>query len=101
MFRSEFNSRFGTPRSDTCQYCDKFYTKLVDANSEDEKTKILHESEMHHRRAEKAYSTLSDDIQLAKENKNIIVLRTDLQQVFFQSNFEALCRFLSKTVFML
>lgn len=83
IFRSDFNLRFGTPRSDTCQYCDKFYAKLVEARSEEEKNNISHESEIHHRRAEKAYSALSDDIKLAKENKNTIVLCTDLQQVLF------------------
>ncbi|XP_050298547.1 uncharacterized protein LOC126737611 [Anthonomus grandis grandis] len=83
IFRSDFNLRFGTPRSDTCQYCDKFYVKLIEVRSEEEKNNISRESEIHHRRAEKGYSALSDDIKLAKENKNTIVLCTDLQQVLF------------------
>ena len=48
--RSDFSLRFGTPRSDNCQYCDKLYLKLVEARSEKGQN-ISRESETHHRRA--------------------------------------------------
>lgn len=83
IFRSDFNLRFGAPRSDTCTYCDRLYAQLITANSDQEVSKISTESELHHRRAEKAYKTLQEDIDLAKQNPNTTVLCTDLQQVLF------------------
>jgi hypothetical protein len=83
VFRSSFNLRFGFPRSDTCQKCDSYYVKLLNAADETERNKILIESELHHRKAEKSYSTLKEDSELAKNNSNLIVLTTDLQQVLF------------------
>jgi hypothetical protein len=83
IFRSSFNLRFGFPRSDTCQKCDSYYVKLLNAADETERNKILTESELHHRKAEKSYSTLKEDSELAKNNSNLIVLTTDLQQVLF------------------
>lgn len=49
---------FGQPRSDTCGKCDAFFTKMSAATSEEEKRKIAVESELHHRKAEKAYTQL-------------------------------------------
>lgn len=34
VFRSSFNLRFGFPRSDTCQKCDSYYVKLLNAADE-------------------------------------------------------------------
>lgn len=83
IFNSDFNLRFGAPRSDTCARCDKLYTQLVCAQSNDEIRNTEIESQLHHAKAEKAYSTLNKDIDSAKNDSNIIVLATDLQQVLF------------------
>lgn len=82
-FRSDFNLQFGTPRSDSCATCDKYYNDLVSAETEEARDSILKESEFHHRRAEKAYSSLNGDIMIAKENVSVVVLCVDLQQVLF------------------
>jgi tRNA(Ile)-lysidine synthase TilS/MesJ len=44
IFRSDFNLRFGVPRSDICKYCDELYVQLIAAYAEEECKKILLES---------------------------------------------------------
>jgi hypothetical protein len=85
-FNSEFNLRFGAPRSDTCPKCDRLFVRLVNATSADERRKIAMESELHHRKAEKSYACLKEDTVSAKENPRLHVVFTDLEQVLFSPN---------------
>lgn len=86
VFNDNFNLRFGLPRSDTCKTCDKFFIQMTTTDNESERNKIKIESEIHHRKAEKAYSSLADDVNTAKNNPNCVVLCVDLQQVIFTPN---------------
>ena len=79
---SEYNFKFGVPRSDTCKYCDNLYMQLQCAENEAARNKITVESELHHRKAEAGYKALSADIAASKRaNTNVICM--DLQQVLF------------------
>lgn len=86
VFKSNFNLRFGLPRSDTCSYCDKLFMKLCSTEDEREKKAVEKESKIHHMRAEAGYQTLRQDTEMAKINSNYVVLCTDLQQVLFCPN---------------
>nr|XP_014030419.1 unnamed protein product [Salmo salar]XP_014030420.1 unnamed protein product [Salmo salar] len=77
---------FGQPRSDTCGKCDAFFTKMSAATSEEEKRKIAVESELHHRKAEKAYTQLQSDTEWAKANADCHVISVDLQGVMYTPN---------------
>lgn len=84
IFNEKFNLRFGMPRCDTCKLCDKLLLQIVAAETEEQRTKFLHESKLHHRKAEKAYSSLASDNEAAKNHQNsVVVLCIDLQQVIF------------------
>lgn len=79
VFIKHFNLRFGVPRSDTCKLCDKFYGRLIMANTEDERTKIEQESNFHHIQADAAYKNIALD----GKNENYVTLCVDLQQVLY------------------
>ncbi|XP_062866075.1 uncharacterized protein LOC134328780 [Trichomycterus rosablanca] len=80
------NLTFGQPRSDTCSRCDAFFMKLSTVSSEEERKKVLTESELHHRKAEKAYTQLQADTEWAKVNSNCHVICIDLQGVIYTPN---------------
>lgn len=82
----EFNLRFGFPLSDTCKYCDMNYIKLISAKTEEERKNIEIQSGLHHSKADQSYKQLKQDADIARKNKNIIVLCVDLQQVLFCPN---------------
>lgn len=87
IFNSEFNLRFGLPRSDTCAYCDRLYIQLIAANDDTERRTIEVESRIHHARADLAYSSLAKDTALAENHLDTtVVLCVDLQQVLFCPN---------------
>lgn len=77
IFNREFKLRFGSPRSDTCKQCDKFYAELILASNTGERKRLEIESTIHHIQADSAYKTLAED----GRNKNFIALCVDLQQV--------------------
>ncbi|XP_050512608.1 uncharacterized protein LOC126888407 [Diabrotica virgifera virgifera] len=81
IFQSDFNLRFGLPRSDTCTFCDKMYIKLVATSDGPERKAILVDSELHHARAEAGYKALKLDAE--KANPQLVVLFTDLQQMLY------------------
>lgn len=83
IFNRSFKLRFGSPRSDTCKQCDKFYAQLVLASNEDDRKTIANESRVHHMKADSAYKTLAED----GKNRNCITLCVDLQQVLFTPTF--------------
>ena len=86
IFREKFHIKFGLPRSDACKTCDKYFIQMAASESEEEIKKLETESEIHHRKAEKAYNAMSTDTQVAKENPNFIVVCVDLQQVIATPN---------------
>lgn len=84
IFNSDFNLRFGVPRSDSCAQCDRLYVQMCSARDENELRKIQIESDIHHIRADLAYKTLAADTSECKAiNANNVVLCIDLQQVLF------------------
>lgn len=86
IFNENFNLRFGVPRSDTCTVCDKLFVQLSAADDEQTRNLIMRETQLHHVKAEKAYKTLNEDVENAKNNNNVIVLCVDLEQVLFTPN---------------
>lgn len=83
IFYTNFNLRFGTPRSDTCKQCDLLYTQMVAARDESELNKVKIESELHHFKADQAYKALNEDTLRAKAKNSINVICVDFQQVLF------------------
>lgn len=83
VFRSDFNLKFGIPRSDTCKYCHGLFIKLISADSDEKRKEIETESRLHHMKADQAYCSLRSDIEKAKSNSAYVVLCKDLQQVLF------------------
>lgn len=83
IFISDFNLRFGLPRSDTCAYCDRLFINLVAAPNETERQTIERESQIHHMKAELAYKSLAEDTAVAKATPNIVAICVDLEQVLF------------------
>lgn len=77
VFTAEFNLRFGNPRSDTCKQCDLLYTRLTMEADEEERSKIVQESWVHHSKADQAYASLANDA----KNDSVITICVDLQQV--------------------
>nr|CAD7429692.1 unnamed protein product [Timema monikensis] len=82
IFREKFDLKFGLPRSDTCKTCDKYFIQMAAAHSEEEQKKLQVESELHHRKAEKAYNTLANAVKDAQENPNLIVLFEEMEGHF-------------------
>ncbi|XP_050964419.1 uncharacterized protein LOC127164494 [Labeo rohita] len=80
------NLSFGQPRSDTCAKCDALFSKLTAATTDGERLKIATESELHHRKAEKAYTQLQADTEWAKANKDCHVICIDMQGVVYTPN---------------
>lgn len=83
IFNSDFNLRFGVPRSDTCATCDRFYIQMCSSRNEEECNKIENDLKIHQMRANLAYKSLTADSGNAKEHVENIVLCVDLQQVLF------------------
>lgn len=83
VFRSRFNLKFGLPRSDTCQKCDRYFVQLSNATTAEETRRIEFETNLHHRKAEQAYAVLREDIEIARQNNSVVVLCADMQQVLF------------------
>ncbi|KAL2096951.1 hypothetical protein ACEWY4_001597 [Coilia grayii] len=82
----QLNLQFGQPRSDTCAKCDAFFSQLTSATTHSEKAKIAAESELHHRKAESAYSQLQADTEWAKANDDCHVVCFDMQGVVYTPN---------------
>ncbi|RXN09567.1 hypothetical protein ROHU_010985 [Labeo rohita] len=80
------NLSFGQPRSDTCAKCGALFSKLTAATTDGERLKIATESELHHRKAEKAYTQLQADTEWAKANKDCHVICIDMQGVVYTPN---------------
>ena len=79
----EMNLKIGSPRSDTCKYCDLLFNKLSAAQTEEERKKLQTDSMLHHFKADQAYRAMHNDSEIAANNENVTVLCVDLQQVLF------------------
>lgn len=86
IFKTDFDLRFGTPRSDTCKLCDRLYIQMIAAENDVIRSRICIETELHHRKAEKAYESLYKDADTSKHNNDVVTLCVDLQQVLFTPN---------------
>ncbi|XP_051268350.1 uncharacterized protein LOC127370379 [Dicentrarchus labrax] len=80
------NLSFGQPRSDTCAKYDALFSKLAAATTDGERSKIAAESELHHQKAEKAYTQLQADSEWAKANDDCHVICIDMQGVVYTPN---------------
>ena len=81
VFNENFNLSFGYPKTDTCGTCENFMVKLSalpDGSQEKLATQKMHED--HLRSAEKFYSGLRFDTEMAKQNSDIRTVTFDFQQ---------------------
>lgn len=78
VFNEEFNLSFGYPKSDTCGVCEQFRIQL---QSESSDSSVVHERhEEHLRSADKFYSELRFDTDMAKKNAHTSTITFDFQQ---------------------
>lgn len=79
-FRENYNISFGSPRSDTCQTCDRL--ENLTAAEQDRETKHVLEREktLHIRKAEVFYTSMKEKTLLAKTDETVEVLCFDYQQ---------------------
>ena len=78
VFNEEFNLSFGYPKSDVCGACEQFRIQL---NSEGSDVNTVQEKHKEHlRSAEKFYSELRLDTDMAKKNAHVVTITFDFQQ---------------------
>lgn len=81
IFSTEFNLKFGLPRSDTCGTCDRYQVKLTCCDDPEEIRKINNEKELHLRKAEKFYEIKRKYKLKAREDpNNFICISFDYMQ---------------------
>lgn len=83
VFHSDFKLKFGLSRSDTCKTCDSLFVKICAEKDKNKIRDLQKESDLHHIRAEAAYSKLKEDQETATVNPKRAALFTDFQQVIF------------------
>ena len=67
---TEFNTYFGYPRSDTCDTCDSFLTKIEEARAKGEQTtKLNQEHEAHKNLAQRGYQAFHHNQKLSEESR--------------------------------
>jgi len=79
-FRNNFNLSFGTPKTDTCQTCDKLKVLISDETDVEKKQEFEVEKDIHLRKSELFYNDLKMYAKEAQSNTNIEVLSFDYQQ---------------------
>lgn len=79
-FKNNFNLSFGTPRTDTCQTCDRLKNVIDHETDQELKHQFESEKEIHISKAEMFYNDLKLFVEKAKSNKEIEVLSFDFQQ---------------------
>jgi hypothetical protein len=81
VFDNDFNLQFGKPRSDTCCKCDLLAIQIKEAVARGDNTdQLTNEQEMHHRKAEKAYTTLKELEQEVNASPEVDMYTFDFQQ---------------------
>lgn len=79
-FTENFKMTFGKPKSDTCSKCDKLINKISSSDTDDIKTSLEAEKEVHLIKAECFYTELKEKTNLAKTRPEIEVITFDFQQ---------------------
>lgn len=79
IFLTEFNLRTKQPKKDTCNKCDTFSAKIVNATAEETETlKLNHDK--HLEDAKLARDKMTEDMKKAKQFENIETLSFDLEK---------------------
>lgn len=76
MFSAEFNDGFKLPKSDACKTCDSFNIKIYAESDENKKKEMNMELELH----QWSQTSLNEEVENAKLNKNKDVISLDHQQ---------------------
>jgi len=79
-FNENFNLSFGSPKSDTCQTCDKLQNLISSEEDIEIKSTLVSEKEAHLMKAELFYTDLRELSKNARKNTDIEVLSFDFQQ---------------------
>lgn len=79
-FCTNHNISFGSPRSDTCQTCDRLQNAIQAEQDAHVKTALQTEKNLHIRKSESFYTALKEKTALAKTDNSIEVLCFDFQQ---------------------
>ena len=80
-FNTHFALSFGRPQSDTCVTCEQLQIQ-VDAATDEMQKKCLQESfEEHKRKAQRFYTNLNADTQIAKRAENVRVITFYMQNL--------------------
>lgn len=79
-FRENYNISFGSPRSDTCQTCDRLENLIAAEPDREAKHVLQTEKTLHIRKAEVFYTSMKEKTQLAKTDVTVEVLCFDYQQ---------------------
>lgn len=79
-FQHNFNISFGSPRSDTCQTCDRLQNSIHAEQDRESKVALQVEHKHHILKSEKFYTSLKEKTNLAKTDPLIEVLSFDFQQ---------------------
>ena len=81
VFCEDYNLKFVSPKSDTCDTCDRLRTEIQAAGSDEaEKTRLTTTLKLHQVRAELGYKALRDDTERAKVDPKFACICFDLQQ---------------------
>lgn len=81
IFVSEYNFSFKLPSLDTCDDCDKFEKRLLDAREEIEKENIKKERDAHHHESDNRYKMKEEDkVRSRLENSKERTCSMDLQK---------------------
>lgn len=79
-FNTEYNLHFHAPHKDTCMQCDQFKMKLNTTPSDQEKTVLQQDHELHLRKAEAARKSLDADSKKSSEDSSYYTLTFDLEK---------------------
>ncbi|XP_025192024.1 LOW QUALITY PROTEIN: uncharacterized protein LOC112592227 [Melanaphis sacchari] len=79
-FKNNFNLTFGTPKTDTCQTCDRLKNLIDHETNLEIKRQFEVEKEVHIRKAEVFYTDLKSFVQKSKLDEEIELLSFDFQQ---------------------
>ncbi|CAG9769729.1 unnamed protein product [Ceutorhynchus assimilis] len=73
-FRENYNISFGSPRSDTCQTCDRLENSIAAEQDREAKDVLQIVKAVHIRKAEVFYTSMKEKTQLAKTDETVEVL---------------------------
>lgn len=79
-FKNNFNLTFGTPKTDTCQICDRFKNVIDHETIPDVKRQFEIEKEVHIRKLEVFHTDLKSFIPKSKSDKEVELLSFDFQK---------------------